>query len=200
MRLIIVIIILLFSSAPNAEIHMNLDDKVFYKSKPISVSHDGVDLSIMVYYEKSISNKKAYSKAFVENVSKQTMEHLFPFMNNKGLKKMSCGLNPQKLNIYVVSWRILNDRSRFSILSLENEGIDNNSRLVGYYDPTHYDSKTDSIILTNISTARNNTLLAHEISHYFYNRFCIKTQTLQNTEPFAAEFQKYYLKLSGLRL
>lgn len=198
MRFFLAFLMLLISSSATADIHMSLSDKSFYRGEALKVSYDGVDLDIRVYHEKSSFSEEAYSDSFVKQVAKQTMMHLFRFLKLKRLNRNSCGLKPQRLNIYVVSNRLLNDRNRFSLNSLENQGLNKFSNIVGYYDPTHYDGKTDSIILTNLSRRRNNILLAHEISHYFYNRFCIKTQTFQETEPFAVEFQDYYSRLSDL--
>jgi hypothetical protein len=198
MKFFVIFFTFFYASISNAEIHSSLNDKSFYKAGPISVNYDGVVLKIRVYHQKSIFDGESYSNAFIESVTKQTMINLFDFLRRKKLKRMSCGLKPQSLILYIVSGKVLNDRSRFSISSLENNGLSNNSYIIGYYDPTHYDSETDSIMLTNISTVRNNILLAHELSHYFYNRFCAKSQTLQNTEPFAVEFQDYYSKINGL--
>jgi len=198
MRTIIFVLAVFCTASSSAEIHANLNDKSFYKSDIFKVSHEGQQLRMQIFYEKSSWNNLSYSKIFVKEVSKNTMRYLFPFLKEKKLKKVECGTRPQLLKIFVVSFQTLNDRSRFSISSIENKGVSNSTSIVGYYDPTHYDWNSDSIILTNISKTRNNRLLAHEISHYFYNRFCIKTQTLQNTEPFAQEFESYYSKLIGL--
>ena len=198
MRLAIFVIAILCASSSSAGVHISLTDKSFYKSNVFTVSHDNEQLNLQIFYERSSWNKSSYSENFVKNVSKNTMNHLFSFLKKKNLKKANCGSKPQLLKIFVVSLNTLNDRVRFPISSLENLGVNSGSSIIGYYDPTHYDYMSDSIILTDISKERNNKLLAHEISHYFYNRFCIKTQTFQNTEPFAQEFEIYYSRLTGI--
>ena len=198
MKYALIIFVLLQSSASVADIHVNLTDKSFITSKRISVSKMGVELNMKIFYDKATWDGNSYSEGFVKSVAIATIFHLNNFMINKNLKRIKCGQKAQKLDIYVLSRETLNDRNRFSISLLENKNVAGKTILIGYYDPTHYDFDSDTIIVTDNSENRNNRLLAHEISHYFYNRFCIKTQTLQNTEPFALDFEDYYSKQSGL--
>ena len=191
-------LILLQSSNSFSEIHVNLRDITFLKVDNVNVRQSNINLEMKIFYSKNTWNRESYSKDFVKSVARSTIFHLKNFMKLKGLEIRACGLRPQRLHIYVVSSIVLNDRRRFSIKFLENKYIGNEPDLIGYYDPTHYDFRTDSIIITHVSDNRNNSLLAHEISHYFYNRFCINIQTMQNTEPFAVEFEDYYSRENSL--
>lgn len=200
MRYALILFVLFQSSNSVADVHVKLTDKNFITSKNISVSKVGIKLNMKIFYDKATWNRSSYSEGFVKSVAIATIFHLNNFMIDKNLKRINCGQKPQRLDIYVLSRETLNDRERFSIRLLENKNVAAKTILIGYYDPTHYDFNSDAIIVTNISKNRNNRLLAHEISHYFYSRFCIKTQTLQNTEPFALDFEDYYSKKSGLDL
>ena len=189
MRFLVFIIITLCSSA--ALSNDNLKDVKFNISSG-SINHSRLVIDYSLYRSSDLAKTGAYSDGFVKKTIKRSIDKMNLFLSKKNLKPLECRGIKQKIKIYYISSKLLNDRSRFSLYGLENPNINEKTNLIGFYDPTRYDVRSDSIIVTNISSKRNSSLLAHEFSHYIYNRYCIMAQTYQNTEPFAIEFEKFY--------
>jgi hypothetical protein len=67
------------------------------------------------------------------------------------------------------------------------------------YDPMKYDRSISSIMLTDHGAWANEILLAHETSHYWYDRLCLGLAVGGGTEAFAQGFQTHYQRYMARR-
>jgi len=137
----------------------------------------------------------AYHKAMVEYTVKTASILIFDFMDEIGLKNQykECR-TPRKLNIYHIAPETLLDPRRFNQFPKENRSTRKSGHVLwALFDPKERNSETSAIYLTDKETF-NQELLAHEISHYWYERMCIYRVTTYDTESFAQRFQKYYMQ------
>jgi hypothetical protein len=98
----------------------------------------------------------------------------------------------QVLEFYIVPYSVLNDRSRFFKWVVEAGPGSESSNIVAHYSPRREESLVDSITITPDSVNKD-YVMAHEISHYWYERLCWSRHSSMSTEPFAVDFEKYFI-------
>ncbi len=135
------------------------------------------------YYPKDLSSK------FVKSEVQKSTELIFKFAELKGLKTIEV-LPNLKLEIFQVSMDLLNDRQRFP----EYQNMTNLS-IWGLYDPRSLSEA--SIMITDHGSNWTKLTLAHELSHYWFDRFGWQRLWKKDPESFALEFERYYLKNGG---
>ena len=96
----------------------------------------------------------------------------------------SC-LENDNLDIYEVSLAVLNDPSRFKVKRAPD------IKLLGYYDPMLTDTGKSTIAFASFGYPEDELTIAHEMAHYWYDRFCWNLM-YSDTEGFARDFEKYY--------
>lgn len=116
-----------------------------------------------------------------------TTQKVFDFASSLGLAHTECA-PLEKLEIYKISTEMLNDRKRFSKWSNQSLG-----KIWGLYDPRLDETGIASIMLTEHGDWDKVTL-AHELSHYWYDRLCWNKNWSKSDEQFALDFEKYFSK------
>lgn len=116
-----------------------------------------------------------------------TTQKIFDFASSLGLSHTEC-VPLNNLEFYKVNMEILNDKKRFSKWSNQGAG-----QIWGLYDPRLDEVGVASIMLTEHGDW-NKITLAHELSHYWYDRLCWNKNWSKSDEQFALDFEKYFSK------
>ena len=186
MRKVISFILLLLPLAANAidTSYHSLNDISMssQNTAKLSVSHK----SSIYYIEFSFySQRNTLSPLYVQNHFISSSNLLFNFLDENKFTA-HCNLN-DRLEVYDIDWKILNDSSRFSWQS--------DARYIrGLYDPRHNEFRVSSIILTDKGASETLEVIAHETAHYWYDRLCLYKGQDLSTEKFAVQFEEYYKK------
>lgn len=172
---------ILFSIAFAQTQYLPLQDQTWKVCKSDAIENNVYNLSFQYCYnniELESLNKE------VEDISFK----VFSFAKEKNLPRMEC-VKDLSLEIYETSMKVLNDRNRFSFYQ-------NMTALPiwGMYDPRNFKSKTSTIVITDHGKKWNNLTLAHEVSHYWFDRYCWNNSWAKKPEDFAMEFEKYYME------
>ncbi len=128
------------------------------------------------------------SATFLKGEILGATQAIFSFAEFHDLRRLECS-NDLKLEIYEVGMKILNDKTRFS--KYQNMG---NLSAWGLYDPRPFQPSISTMILTNHGDRWNKVTIAHELSHYWFDRLCWNRLWEKSPEDFAMDFEKYYLK------
>ncbi len=135
------------------------------------------------------SSEGTISFEFIKKEIAKASESIFEFARKNGLKEKSCASNID-LEIYQVKMSVLNN-SKF-------ENYHGSSTVWGLYDPRVDEVTVSSIILTDHGNLQNRLTLAHELSHYWFDRMCWSygwTQqdlNISSNETFARKFEFFY--------
>ncbi len=130
----------------------------------------------------------------VQRTIKRASQLINPYLDKRGYKKTSCQIGHESIDIYYVTRSVLGDPKRFKQIPSANAStyIPGDS-LWALYDPTPFDPLSNSIYITDRGGV-NEVMLAHEISHYWYDRYCIGLSNSIETEPFAKNFEEFYIR------
>ena len=96
------------------------------------------------------------------------------------------------LEIFQISQQTLNDHTRFDGWQPQN---DDASIIWGLYDPRLGQKIFASIMISDHGPKENPLIFAHELSHYWYDRFCWNQYWNNSDEQFALDFEKFYLEM-----
>lgn len=127
-----------------------------------------------------------------ENIHSQiesSTKDVFKFVDHLKFSPQEC-LSNRELHIYDVSVETLNDKGRFDGWQKQNVGTE---VIWALYDPMVTEPSVSSIMLTEHKDW-NEILFAHELSHYWYDRFCINREWDKSAEQFALDFEEYLIK------
>ena len=98
--------------------------------------------------------------------------------------------NKLHFGFYIVPLSVINDRDRF----VDLKDLDPSVVLWGVYDPMTYNRNQASIVLSEHKDIEGlKALFAHELAHYWYDRFCWSRKG-GNEEEFVYGFQSYYTR------
>jgi len=158
---------------------IQLSDRSVEFTLSYQASDRGVDKSLYVHH----------SPQHVKYIMKDSWTVLKQFLRAKDIPYRDCREN-YNIHIFVVDRSVLYDRGRFSDYFVES-GI-KSTVLWGYYDSTLEIEKNSVLLVANINSDINDALLAHEMSHYWWDRMCIARYWPSDTEDFADAFQEYY--------
>jgi hypothetical protein len=174
----------------------NVDDLWFHQAQPQTVEVNGYLLRYQMHYLPEVLDETPYEAEFVHEVVVDASAQLFAFLAEKELS-VSSECRSMDLNLHQLSMEVLNDRGRFNEWQPQNRvPSDSSMNIWALYDPLFEDPSISSIYLTDHGSS-NVGSLAHELSHYWFDRLCIYRQWTDGTEAFAVEFEGWYR--SGLR-
>jgi hypothetical protein len=133
------------------------------------------------------SHQQAISREFIDETIRKASSLSFEYMKSLNLTRIECQ-NLNTIEVYEVEMSFLNDQGIFN--EWKSTAPDA-QKIWALYDPRNKESGVASIILTDHGDW-NPEVFAHEIGHYWYDRFCLGTQYNYQVEPFALAFEEYY--------
>jgi len=131
-------------------------------------------------------------KAVTSNIKNVSLD-VFEFADSVNVSGAECIPN-SNLEIYNVDMKLLNDKARFN--NWKSKG---STKIWALYDPVIKDPKKASIMLTEHGEDWNKVLFGHELAHYWYDKFCWNKTWDKDSEQFALDFEKFYLKKRGIK-
>lgn len=189
-RIIVFLLILLSTNsyAFDFEKYKNFEDTNFQGS---------VSWSEKVVFNKSVLPinyrfsyvKKDISEDYIKNVLKKISAAIVVYADLYGYNQKNCRLK-SNLDIYYVTEDLINDRKRFN--GFLNEGLSDSSKLWAFYDPVVERIDYAVIPFSNQGRWHTESTIAHELSHYWYDRLCWDMQWSGSAEAFAIKFEKFY--------
>lgn len=121
-----------------------------------------------------------------------TTQKIFDFAAVSGLepinKNCATTFTLNKLEFYKISVAILNDKNRFP------QWLNQGSPIWGLYDPRPTEKVVASIMLTEQGDFWDKIILAHELSHFWYDKLCWNRAWTKGDEQFALDIEKYLSK------
>jgi hypothetical protein len=163
-----------------------------YSKQDLRLNDRSIDLSISYQVRHSNINDSLYESHNPEHiyyVINDTWVLLNQFLRSKNISSRDCRRD-YNLNIFILGTEILFDSERFRAFFVEKNRP--SSVLYGYYDSTVEIEKNSVILLTNVGRSRNDSVFAHELAHYWWDRLCIANHWQYSSENFALRFQDYY--------
>tara|TARA_A100001011_G_scaffold389500_2_gene471112 strand:- start:5850 stop:6515 length:666 start_codon:yes stop_codon:yes gene_type:complete len=144
------------------------------------------------FYSQSGQNSYTYNERMVASTVQKSSELFMRYLDDLGLYYNQC-LAVKNLDIYYISKSVMADSRRFN----QNPSANKETQKVGHvlwalYDPMP--QSESSVIYITDRGSYSEEMLAHEVSHYWFDRLCIYRETTVDTETFAQKFQKYYMK------
>lgn len=115
---------------------------------------------------------------------------VFQFADVQSLRFNEC-VPKDHLEIYQIPEDVLNDHTRFEGWQIQNK---NAFTIWGLFDPRLGQKILASIMITDHGEKENSLIFSHELSHYWYDRFCWNEHWIWGDELFATQFEKFYLK------
>jgi hypothetical protein len=164
-----------------------------YQQKTVPILYKGSEYSVNL---ELFSQDNGYRFSYIESTFVDASQSVFKFAEQEGVYRSTECSPIHNLEIYDVDWSVLNDSSRFGV-------VQNPSAygMQGLYDPRLSEPGVSSVMITDHSksgtsrtTLARDILIAHEISHYWYDRFCFNNGWHGDAESFAIKFESYYLK------
>lgn len=158
----------------------------------LKLSDREVEFTVSYQLSSSGIDRGIYSTHSPENiryVMKDSWGLLKGYLRSKGVPYEDCRQN-YNIHIFVVNNSVLSDTDRFSLF-FKRYGI-YPTNLLGYYDSTLEIDRNSIILISKVNYHDNNALLAHELSHYWWDRMCLGEHFGDGSESFADQFQEYY--------
>lgn len=131
----------------------------------------------------------ALSDKEVERVIKKTEIAIQHYSKEKGYPMEQCR-TIDTLEIYYVRQDELNKRGRFPIFM--NENLSPNDVVWGVYDPVSQSPHYAVLMISNPGGTKTEETQAHELYHYWYDRFCWERHHPGDPESAALEFETFY--------
>lgn len=154
-------------------------------SSSFSIADNNKNYNVNYLY---CSHQQTISQEFVDETIKKASIISFEYMKSLSLTMVECQ-DISKLEVYEVDMAFLNDQRIFN--EWKSTAPPNAQKIWALYDPRNNESGVASIILTDHG-GYNSEVFAHEIGHYWYDRFCLGAQYNNQVEPFALAFEEYY--------
>ncbi len=194
-RLALLLVISLRASAafayPQAYRTPELDDLAFDSESPTVVDADGRRITIqMSRLHADLQVWNSYPK---DEVTGEIVAHwriLRAYLSRAGISDQDCRMD-YNLNLFVVPASMLMSRARFQSIYTANH-IPDSQHLLGYYDPTLAVDRNSMIVLSDTTPAGNRSLLAHELTHYWWDRLCL-AGFLSDGEKFAQKIEASFV-------
>jgi hypothetical protein len=154
-----------------------------------------IDLSISYQTSNGQIPSALYRSHSPENI-KGWIRHSWPifkrFLAQHNIPTTDCRRN-YNLNMFVVTPTIMDERDRFEEAPWSADVVrGKNDRIYGYYTATKEIKNNSTILVTDWVGHRENVILVHEMTHYWYDRMCIRPHWNGSSEHFARAFQSYY--------
>jgi hypothetical protein len=133
------------------------------------------------------TNQNKITKQFIALNSSDASESFFRFLRSRGYSTAMCA--PERLlEIYEVTVPTLNNPNRFNLWQANTPGVD---EIWALYDNRARQPGLDAIVITN-HYGYNELNLAHELAHYWIDRFCLNGK-VGSEERFISAFESFYL-------
>lgn len=154
----------------------------------------------LVWYSENLNVNTTYvfmgqddklSEKEIERVSYKSEAAIQHYAGAKGYPVEECR-EIKTLEIYYVSEEVLNDSKRFP--TFINENLGPNDIVWGAYDPVHKHKDYAVLIISNPGGNKTEETQAHELFHYWYDRFCWERVASGSPEEAALEFETFYEK------
>lgn len=173
--------------------HSDMQDVSFSSKTGQIAGHGRYVVKYNVYYQHpNFTNSSPYTSSFLSSTISKTVRDYISFLREKGTIIIDCN-KELRLDIYHITSSMINDHGRFSRWGPANNVSDKNTfHIWGLFDPIRTDKFNSALLITSRESRSNELLVAHEVSHYLYERFCLMMQHPGKTEQFAQEFQNYY--------
>ena len=157
----------------------------------VSVSVGTLDYTVSYQSYPSDKSKEllvAYPPQDIKSSLDEIVSFYFLFMGQAGFQPVDCrtGFN---LNIFIISKENMLSEHRFAAY-FESIGW-SGGVVYAFYDTTPEVKANSAILLTNLSPRQNYLSLAHEVSHYMWDRHCLAGSYGNNSELFARGFEAY---------
>ena len=159
--------------------HIRLSDRSVEFTLSYQTSSSGIDKGIYA----------AHSPDNVRYMVKDSWEVLKQFLRSKSVPYEDCR-EDYNIHIFVVNKSVFSEPERFKAF-FKKYNLQQTS-LLGYYDSTLEIERNSVILVSDVSSYSNNALLAHELSHYWWDRMCLGSYFKNGSESFADQFQDYY--------
>lgn len=139
-----------------------------------------------ISYKMHLQGSGYTDKWLLENLI-ATSEKLLEYAESKSYRTLEC--RPvDNLDIYIVSFDVLNNRDRFS----DYAGAESGMPIWALFDSRKEEPRAAAIMLTDHGVEHNLNLLAHEVAHYWAYRFCWDFYYSNiDGEDLAMDFEKY---------
>jgi hypothetical protein len=124
--------------------------------------------------------------SFVDEKFLIASHDVFNYIDILQLEKTEC-IPHRNVEIFHINVTDLNDHKRFPHVTYPPSP----TRILALYDPRIEEINTSSLIITNQGQI-NDLILAHEVSHYWFDRLCIVNQYEGTSEQFAVNFEQFY--------
>ena len=160
---------------PKVDFNISSDDA-------LSVKYNGVDYHVdyEVYHEYDY-----YSDDIVKSLISNNMMHLIAYANKFGYKIEQCV--DKELEFY--------NASMLTINSGLMPPLESGRRRVGAYSIISTGNDKVAIIVSSFrSRYMYDRVVAHEMAHYFYDRFCLWKHSNISSEDFATKYEADYMK------
>lgn len=176
-----------FSSQAFSAEYQALQDQTWdsCQSSSLTVDYYGKPQEINYRY---CSYNNSIDFEFIRQNLERATEKVFEFAEKLDLNSEQC-VNQINLEIYQISFETLNEKDRFG--NWNNEG---EAKSWGLYDPRASEGNVGSLMITDQGPKWNDLILAHEVSHYWYDRFCWNKKWQKPDEAFAQSFETFYTK------
>jgi hypothetical protein len=157
-------------------------DGLDFKDVKSSVEIEQHDVSYELHLQGS-----GYTADWLSRNLTTTSEKLVEYAESKNYRTLEC--RPVgKLDIYVISFDVLNNRDRFNDYADAESGMP----IWALFDSRKEDPQAAAIMLTDHGAEHNFRLLAHEVAHYWAYRFCWDFHHSDiDGEDLAMDFEKY---------
>lgn len=141
---------------------------------------------------KFMSNDGNLSLRYLKSELSNSSRLLFIYLNNEDIQYFDC--KPQlMIQLYTVPVSSLND-GRFTAWQKQSIGESLITHTVfGIYEPNTGIRNLSAILIATKQSAKDTKILiAHEISHYWYDRLCLNILSKYRTEEFARKFEGFF--------
>lgn len=186
-----IIVALGFSSAnaePYKSTYIRDIPTTYAVNKSVVVS--GLPLNYTVSYQsdKNQEMTAAFPPQDIQVALEEIVFYYLLFLGKIGAQSADCrtGFN---INLFVISKDKMMEAGRFAAYFKSigwSDGV-----VFAFYDTTPEIKANSAILLTNLSPRQNYLSLAHEFSHYMWDRQCLTNSYANSSEHFAKAFEAY---------
>ena len=156
--------------------------------KTISLSSRSIILTIS-YEARSGASRQYFPVEYIIRQIRLSESHIISFNNSLSLSTQDCRSN-YNLNIFAISNETMWEEGRFYSFRLRTN-IGGERLIYGFYDPTLETAGENVLILTNVSSYENVLSVQHELSHYWFDRLCVRDNYSGTSESYALEYEAY---------
>jgi len=138
---------------------------------------------------------RTHNPEHLSHVIKDSWGLMKQFLRSNNISYRDCR-SDYNLNLFILNTSVMFDSERFEKFFADRNL--SSSVIYGYYDSTLEIEKNSVMLLTNVSENKNDSIFAHEMAHYWWDRLCVANHWQTNypifnsSENFALRFQSYY--------